>query len=278
MDTQNDAPVGALRVLVSGCLGKMGTEVVKAVEAAEDMILVGGYDPLLSVDSVMIEGKELAPAFTNLREAIRIAEPTVMVDFTQPSAAAGNVEIALGLGVNCVLGTTGVSASTLEELAAGATNGAALFMAPNFTTGAILMMAASKLAARFFDDVEIIEFHHNNKKDAPSGTAIATAHMIASERNAAGVSSTAPGRETELPTFEGARGAELINSDVHLHSVRSNGFVASQEVIFGSSGQTLTIRHDSFDRSSYMPGVLLAVRKVGEMDGLVIGLEELMQL
>lgn len=270
---------GMTRVLVSGYLGKMGTQVVAAVAAADDLVLVGGYDPAQkNHESVIVDNKEVAPAFTNLTNAIELTQPDVMVDFTLPNAAATNLKIALDAGVSCVLGTTGVAMQTLEELAHGAAADTCLFFAPNFTTGAVLMMAASKLAAPFFEDVEILEFHHNNKKDAPSGTAIATAEAIAKERANIPVSSLAPGSETELSAFGGARGAKLAQSDIRLHSVRSNGYMASQEVILGSPGQTLTIRHDSFDRSSYMPGVLLALRKVKNMSGLVIGLEELMEL
>ena len=267
-----------LRVLVSGYLGKMGSEVARAVFEAPDMVLVGGYDPGREQESVLIDGERIAPAFVDLLEALEKAKPQIMVDFTMPSVAAANLRAALQQGIDCVLGTTGVPTSTLQELAETAPSGTGLFVAPNFTTGAVLMMTMSKLAAKFFEDVEIIEFHHNNKKDAPSGTAVATAQLIAEERRGNTITSAAPGSATELPEFGGARGAELPNSDVHLHSVRSNGFVASQEVIFGSSGQTLTIRHDSFDRRSYMPGVLLAIRSVGAITGLVIGLEELMKL
>jgi len=278
MSANTEAQEAPLRVLVSGYLGKMGSEVARAVSAASDMVLVGGYDPARKQESVLVDGEALAPAFTDLSLAIKESKPQVMVDFTMPSVAAINLDTALQAGVDCVLGTTGVPTETLEKLAEAAPASTGLFVAPNFTTGAVLMMAASKLMASFFEDVEIIEFHHNNKKDAPSGTAIATAELIAEEREEKNVTSSAPGSETELPTFSGARGAELPNSGIHLHSVRSNGFMASQEVIFGSPGQTLTIRHDSFDRRSYMPGVLLAIRSVGAMSGLVIGLEELMQL
>ena len=278
MDTRSETTESSKRVLVSGYLGKMGLEVAKAVDAAADLVLAGGFDPAKSQESILVDGKPVAPAFTDLEAAIEAVKPDVMVDFTLPSVAAENLEIALKHGIDCVLGTTGVLPERLEQLANDAPEGTCLFVAPNFTTGAVLMMAASKLAAKYFDDVEIIEFHHNNKKDAPSGTALATAELINNERLASDVISTAPGRQTELPQYGGARGAEYKESKIQMHSVRSNGFVASQEVIFGSSGQTLTIRHDSFDRSSYMPGVLLAVRKVGTMSGLVIGLEELMLL
>lgn len=273
-----DSSQSALRILVSGYLGKMGSEVARTVNEAPDLVLVGGFDPAREQESVLIDGEAIAPAFIDLSEALEKTRPQIMVDFTMPSVAAANLELALGQGVDCVLGTTGVPTETLKNLGETAPEGTGLFVAPNFTTGAVLMMAMSRLAAGFFEDVDIIEFHHNNKKDAPSGTAVTTAEMISEVRRAQAISSTAPGAETELSSFNGARGAELPNGDVHLHSVRSNGFVASQEVIFGSSGQTLTIRHDSFDRKSYMPGVLLAIRSVGSMSGLVIGLEELMKL
>ncbi len=263
---------------MSGYQGKMGSTVVGAVNDASDMQLVGGFDPAHGQSTVVLNGRDIAPAYTNLKQALEETQPDVMVDFSLPNAAVSNLKAALAQNVRCVLGTTGVSPETLEELVKDAPVGATLFCAPNFTTGAVLMMAASKLAAAWFDDVEVIEFHHNNKKDAPSGTAIATARLIAEARQARGVTSVAPGSETELDDLTGARGAELPGADVRLHAVRSNGFVASQEVIFGSPGQTLTIRHDSFDRTAYMPGVLLAVRRIGELSGLVIGLEELIQL
>ena len=164
-----------------------------------------------------------------------------------------------------------MSNETLDALAAKAVGDACLFYAPNFTTGAVLMMQFAKTAAPFFPEAEVIELHHCNKKDAPSGTAVRTAQIIADAR---GFESSAPGSETEIEGCEGARGA--LVEGVPVHSVRSMGFVASQEVVFGSMGQTLTIRHDSWDRTSYMPGVLLGIRSVGERSGLVVGLEEFM--
>jgi 4-hydroxy-tetrahydrodipicolinate reductase len=238
--------------------------------------LVGGFDPTNSADFVLVDGQQLAPAFQDLTTAIQATKPDVIVDFTLPSVVADNLKVALTLGVDCVVGTTGISENTLEQLIALAPAQTTLFVAPNFTTGAVLMMAAAKLAAKYFPDVEILEFHHNNKADSPSGTAINTAKAIAKIREQAGVSSGAPGSETELDGLQGARGAAV--DDVRIHSIRSDGFVASQEVIFGSAGQTLSIRHDSIDRSSYMPGVLLAIRSVGARSGLIVGLEELMDL
>jgi 4-hydroxy-tetrahydrodipicolinate reductase len=241
----------------------MGSAVVNAVGAADDMQVACGIDPS--------GGQSDFPVYPTIDEALSKQRFDVVVDFTQPSVVEGNIRSALAAGVNCVIGTTGLSQQKLEELAALAQDDACLFYAPNFTTGAVLMMQFAQAAAPFFPEAEVIEYHHANKKDAPSGTATRTASMIAEAR---GFASSAPGKETELPGAEGARGA-LIDG-VPVHSVRSMGFVATQEVIFGSMGQTLTIRHDSWDRESYMPGVLLGIRSVGERSGLIVGLESFM--
>ncbi len=260
-----------IKVLVSGALGRMGTEICKAVDGAQDMELVGGIDPLAKPGTGV--GAENAPVFTELSSAIEAVKPDVVIDFTRPDVAEENVRCALKHGVNCVLGTTGLSEEDLRSIYDESKTGdAALFHAPNFTTGAVLMMLMSEMAAKFFPDAEVIELHHDGKKDAPSGTAIRTARMIANARD--GRAGDAPGKETELAGFEGARGALVEN--VPVHSVRTAGYVAHQEVIFGSLGQTLTIRHDSIDRTSYMPGILMAVRAIVDMDDVVIGLEKLM--
>lgn len=252
-----------INVAVAGCAGRMGSAVVDAVNAAEDMNLVCGIDPY---------GKDADyTIYSDVESAVANEEFDVLVDFTAPAVVAGNLAAALPAGVDCVVGTTGLSNEKLEELAKLAPEGTCLFYAPNFTTGAVLMMQFAKAAAPYFPEAEVIEFHHCNKKDAPSGTAVRTAQMIADARD---FTSTAPGSETELAGFEGARGA-LVDG-VPVHSVRSMGYVATQEVIFGSMGQTLTIRHDSWDRTSYMPGVLLGIRSVGDLQGLVVGLENFM--
>ncbi len=252
-----------IKVAVAGCAGRMGSAVVDAVNAADDMELVCGIDP---------HGDDLAyQVFPTVADAIAAESFDVLVDFTAPGVVAGNLEVALPAGIDCVVGTTGLSNDKLEELAAMAPEGTCLFYAPNFTTGAVLMMQFAKAAAPYFPEAEVIEFHHAKKKDAPSGTAVRTAQMIAEAR---GFQSQAPGKETEIGGCEGARGA--LVEGVPVHSVRSMGFVATQEVIFGSMGQTLTIKHDSWDRSSYMPGVLLGIRNVGIMSGLIIGLESFM--
>ena len=278
MEEETTGVAGGTRVLVSGCMGKMGTEIVKAVHAAHDLTLAGGYDPLAGKGSILIDGSEVAPAFTDLSVALAEVKPDVLIDFTMPSAAPDNLALALAEGVSCVLGTSGVPTAKLEELIATAPEGTALFVAPNFTTGAVLMMMLSKLAAPYFEDIEIFEFHHNNKKDSPSGTAVATAEMMADARMGTEVMSTAPGSETELAAYPGARGSEYQESGIRIHSVRTNGYMATQEILYGSPGQRMTIRHDTFDRNSYMPGILLALRKVKSLSGLVIGLEELMEL
>ena len=252
-----------IKVAVAGYAGRMGSAVVDAVTAADDMVVACGIDP-----NVKDAG---FPVFSKIEDAIDDVEFDVLVDFTQPDVVAGNVEKTLKAGRDCVVGTTGMSNDTLESLAAQAVDDACLFVAPNFTTGAVLMMQFAKAAAPYFPEAEVLEFHHARKKDAPSGTAVRTAQMIADAR---GFESTAPGKETEMPGCEGARGA--LVEGVPVHSVRSMGFVATQEVIFGSMGQTLTIKHDSWDRESYMPGVLLGIRSVGERSGLIVGLEQFM--
>ncbi|MEA2428719.1 MAG: 4-hydroxy-tetrahydrodipicolinate reductase [Thermoleophilaceae bacterium] len=217
-----------INVAVSGAAGRMGEAVCEAVEGAGDMALVGRADPKLGVEIQDVFG-----------------DADVVVDFSQPDSALHNARLCLEAGVHCVMGTTGVPFGQLEGV-----GDANLFVAPNFAIGAVLMMEASKLAARHMPECEIIELHHDQKIDAPSGTAKRTAELI---REAGG------------------------NVHEPIHSVRLPGLVAHQEVIFGGLGQTLTIRHDSISRESFMPGVLLAVRKVGDLDeSPVIGLEHLL--
>ncbi len=255
-----------IKVAVAGCAGRMGTAVVDAVGKADDMEVVCGIDPHSASSNAEY------PTFSCVEDALSTASFDVLVDFTQPSVVAGNLRAALPAGVDCVVGTTGMSNDTLEELASLAPAGTCLFYAPNFTTGAVLMMEFAKAAAPYFPEAEVIEFHHANKLDAPSGTAVRTAQIIAEARG--GRVSGAPGKETEIAGAEGARGA--LVEGVPVHSVRSMGYVASQEVVFGSMGQTLALRHDSWDRTSYMPGVLLGIRSVGERSGLIVGLENFM--
>jgi 4-hydroxy-tetrahydrodipicolinate reductase len=221
--------------VVSGAAGRMGRTVCDAVEGAPDMELVGRADPVLE---------------TSLPEALQAAHPDVVVDFSVPDAVFDNATLCLESGTHVVVGATGMTAeqvTKLEEAAADFDGNC--FIAPNCAIGAVLMMEASKLIARHMPDCEIVELHHDQKLDAPSGTAKRTAKLIA---------------------------AETGRGEPPIHSVRLPGLVAHQEVVFGGPGQTLTVRHDSIARESFMPGVLLAVRRVGELDGLVVGLENLL--
>ena len=263
-----------IKVLVSGAAGRMGSEVVRAVTAAEGMEVVACVDPGAAGTLVAAGAGGSIECQASLAAAIADARPDVMVDFTRPDAVEGNLCTALAAGVDCVVGTTGVSEDKLAELATAdcAHPGTCLFFAPNFAIGAVLMMQFAERAARFMPHAEVIELHHDQKLDAPSGTAVRTARMIAAARGEAPAS---PGRETELAGMDGARGANV--DGVTVHSVRLPGLVAHQEVVFGGQGQTLTLRHDSIDRTSFMPGVVLACRKVGTLSGLVIGLDKLME-
>jgi 4-hydroxy-tetrahydrodipicolinate reductase len=246
----------------------MGSEAIRAVTDADGMEAVAAVDPRAASTVVSLgEGRSLT-CTGDLAEAIAQSAPDVMVDFTTADAAEENLRTALAAGVNCVVGTTGLAEDALAELAREAPEDTALFYAPNFAIGAVLMMQFAEKAARFMPHAEIIELHHDKKLDAPSGTAIRTARMIAAARDRV---PTSPGSETELESMKGARGA-LVH-EVSVHSVRLPGLVAHQEVLFGGQSQTLSIRHDSIDRASFMPGVVLAVREVCSRSGLVVGLE-----
>jgi 4-hydroxy-tetrahydrodipicolinate reductase len=244
-----------IRVLVTGAAGRMGREVVKAVTEAGDMEVV----------ATVGRGDGLPAALADAR-------PDVMVEFSTPEAVMGNVRAALRAGVVPLVGTTGIGPGDVEELRGlCAETGVGCLIAPNFALGAVLLMRFAEEAARYFPDVEIIEMHHERKKDAPSGTAAKTAEMIAAAR--AGTPLPAP--DGAFESFPGARGGRAAG-EIPVHSVRLPGFVASQEVLFGGPGQRLTLRHDSIDRASFMPGVVLAIRKARGITGLVYGLEHLL--
>jgi 4-hydroxy-tetrahydrodipicolinate reductase len=258
-------------VIVTGAAGRMGREVVRAVTAAEGMRVAAAVDR--SLPGILLDdgAGETVAVSADLDSALSGGGERVLVDFTVRGAVEQTVARALAAGVHCVVGTTGVTEERWREIAASAPSDVCLFVAPSFAVGAVLMMRFAQTAARYMPHVEIIELHHDKKVDAPSGTAMRTAHLVAEARETAPV---APGRETEV--VDGARGAEV--DGVHVHSVRLPGLVAHQEVIFGDVGQTLTLRHDSIERTSFMPGVILAIRKAPGRRGLVIGLEELMGL
>ncbi|SDT77861.1 4-hydroxy-tetrahydrodipicolinate reductase [Actinoplanes derwentensis] len=244
-----------IRVGVLGARGRMGLEVCKAVDAADDLTLVSMID----------QGEELFQASS--------AGAQVLVDFTNPDVVMDNLKWAVGQGISVVVGTSGFSTERLEQVREwlAAKPGVGVLIAPNFGIGAVLMMQFAARAARFFESVEIIEQHHPRKLDAPSGTAAHTARVIAEARAAAG---SPPMPDATKEEHLGARGTDV--DGVRIHSIRAAGLVAHQEVLFGTTGETLTIRHDSLDRSSFMPGVLLAVRAVLRRPGLTIGLDPLL--
>ena len=244
-----------MRVAVFGAKGRMGAEVCRAVTAAPDLELVAALDA----------GDDRTPA-----EAA-----DVVVDFTVPDAVMANLAWCIEHGRHVVVGTTGFTEERLNEVRAQLADHpqVGVLVAANFSIGAVLMMHFAEQAARFFESAEIIELHHPNKVDAPSGTATVTAQRIASARATAGIGPVPDATTTELP---GARGAEI--DGIHVHGVRLRGLVAHQEVLFGAAGETLTIRHDSLDRSGFMPGVLAAVRAVPGLPGLTLGIDGLLGL
>ena len=247
-----------INVAVCGSNGKMGQEVVKAVNSAEDMTIVAKID--------INDGE-----FATIKDAQESVNIDILVDFTQPKSIYENALYCLTNGINIVIGTTGLSDSQIEDLKSlSQKNSMGCFIAPNFSTGAVLMMKFAQIAAKYFNNAEIIELHHNQKKDAPSGTAVKTAAMIAEVND-----NLAFGNCAETEAIEGARGANSYNN-IHIHSVRMPGFMASQEVVFGSNGQTLKIRHDSTDRECYMDGILRAIRYIKDNKIFVYGLENIL--
>jgi 4-hydroxy-tetrahydrodipicolinate reductase len=244
----------------------MGREVVRAVAAEPDMTVSAAVDRAPSETDGVPVTSDLAAA---LRAEVR---PQVMVDFTVPEAALPNIRAALEAGVIPLVGTTGLSPTDLDEVRGLCEKHAtAALVAPNFALGAVLLMRFAAEAARYLPDVEICEMHHEKKLDAPSGTAARTAELIAEARSGA-PSGDAPGA---FEKFAGSRGGRAAGG-IPVHSLRLPGFVASQEVIFGAPGQRLSLRHDSIDRASFMPGVVLAIRKARMLSGLVVGLENLL--
>lgn len=255
-----------VRVLVNGALGRMGSEVCKKVYGEADLELVGAVD----IKEGVVALGEGVKVTTDLVAAINEIKPDVVVDFTRPDVVMGNLRKILPLGVHVVVGTTGFTDADLkevDELAKAHNTG--LLIAPNFALGAVVMMKLACEAAKYFPHVEIIEKHHDNKLDAPSGTAIITAQKIAEVRKA-----MQQGNPNEKETMAGARGADY--EGMKIHSVRLPGYVASQEVIFGGQGETLKISTDPVSRECYMPGVALGCRKICDYVGLVYGLDKLL--
>jgi 4-hydroxy-tetrahydrodipicolinate reductase len=258
-----------IRVIVSGAKGRMGQEAVNMVLADPELQLVAGVGSKRQVEesTTLAEG---VPFFSSLEEAILFANADVVVDFTTPEVVKQNMVVCLNNGVRPVVGTTGLTPNDLEELNNLCQNkGIGAIVAPNFAIGAILMMKFAREAARYMPHVEIIEMHHDRKLDAPSGTAIKTAELISETRG-----EFRQGHPDEKETIDGARGAYF--NGFRIHSIRLPGMVAHQEVLFGHTGQTLSIRHDSMNRESFMPGVNLAIKKVMDLNALVYGLEKVM--
>lgn len=246
---------GSIKVGVLGAQGKVGTAVCRAVEEATDTELVARVD----------QGDRI--------EALREAGAEAVVDFTHPDVVMDNLKFLIDNGIHAVVGTTGFTDDRIEQVRAWLAEEphVAVLIAPNFAIGAVLSMEFAKQAARFFESVEVIELHHPHKADAPSGTAARTARLIAEARKG-----LPPNPDATSTGLEGARGADV--DGIPVHSIRLAGLVAHQEILFGTQGETLTIRHDSLDRTSFVPGVLLGVRKVAEHPGLTIGIEPLMGL
>lgn len=263
-----------IRVGVIGALGKMGKEVIKAVIAADDLELVMAVDIVKvgeDIGNIVVAKDSGVKIQDNLSDALISCKPDVVVDFTQPSTIFKNATFCLSQKVRTVIGTTGLSDEEINKLKEmSEANKTSCFIAPNFTTGAVLMMMFAKQAAKYFDNAEIIELHHNQKKDAPSGTAIKTAKLMAESNDNFSTNNCA-----EVEILDGARGANA-DSNIRIHSVRMPGYIASQEVIFGANGQIFKIKHDSMDRSCYMAGVLLAVRYVYDNVSFIYGLENIM--
>jgi 4-hydroxy-tetrahydrodipicolinate reductase len=249
-----EAPV---KVAVLGAAGRMGSEVCAAVTAADGLELVASLDIGFSADELVASGA------------------TVAVDFTSPSAVMDNLRVLIDNGIHAVVGTTGFTDERLAQVREwlAAKPGVSVLIAPNFGIAAVLMMKFAAMAAPYFESVEIVELHHPRKIDAPSGTASRTAELVAAARAEAGVPDSP---DATSQTLDGARGA-VVNG-VHVHAVRLAGLVAHQEVLLGGDAETLTLRHDSLHRSSFMPGVVLAVRHVAERPGLTVGIDPLLGL
>lgn len=243
-----------IKVAVIGARGRMGSEVVKAVNEAKDLELVAQLDLGDSLDALLTSGAAVA------------------VDFTTPDSVMANLEFLISHNINAVVGTTGFDDARIAKIKAALVNSkSGVLIAPNFAIGAVLMMEFATKAAEYFESAEIIELHHPNKVDAPSGTAARTAELMSAARKEAGLPAMPDATSTSLA---GARGATV--GDIPVHSVRLRGLVAHQEVLLGGIGETLSIRHDSIDRVGFMPGVLLGVRKVVTHPGLTFGLENFM--
>ena len=273
-------------VIVSGALGRMGSEVVKAVESSKDCRLVAAIDSqldkvgrdvgeLLGMDNLGVEiSTDFEGSLCAVSQSVRDIGPkgaAVLVDFTSPKSVYEHTRAAIAYGVHPVIGTTGLTTEQITELSDFSQKASiSSAIIPNFSVGMVLLQQAAAAAANFYEHVELTELHHNQKLDAPSGTCIKTAELIEEIGKKFNVSNIA-----EEQSIDGCRGGQRT-SGIRIHSVRLPGLVAHQEVLFGSLGETYLLKHDTIDRSAYMPGVLLAIRKVRNMNGLIYGLEKLL--
>ncbi|WP_026573258.1 4-hydroxy-tetrahydrodipicolinate reductase [Bacillus sp. UNC438CL73TsuS30] len=265
----------SIKVIIAGPRGRMGREAVMLAANTEHFELAAVVDYKFDGKQLNdIQGFQLpieVPVFGNLESCLQHIKADVLIDLTTPEVGMHHTKTALQYNVRPVVGTTGFSKSDLEELERICTEKEiGCIIAPNFAIGAVLMMKFSQMAAKYFQDIEIIELHHDQKLDAPSGTAVKTAEMIAEVREA-----KKQGHQNEKETITGARGADF--DGMHIHSVRLPGLVAHQQVLFGSDGQTLTIRHDSYNRASFMSGVKVAVETVMNLKTFVYGLENILE-
>lgn len=262
------------KVLVAGAAGRMGQETIRTILDDKELQLVGAVgrkdSEQIGKDIGTLVGIEKAGVLLtdNLKDTMHRTRPSVFVDFTIPAAVYSNACLAIESGVHCVLGATGLSEEELNELDKKSKfAGTAVLVAPNFALGAIMMIEAAKLVAKYFDNVEVIEMHHDKKVDAPSGTAIKTIDELAKVKDF---------NQLELSPGAKARGDRL--KGINVHSIRMPGMVAHEEIIFGAIGQTLTLRHDTINRTAFMPGVALAIKEINKHKGLIYGLENLLEL
>lgn len=264
-----------IKLVLAGPRGKMGTEALKMIEKEKDYELVGVIDRVnkgKAVKEIVEETELAAPVYESAEKCFTETNPDVFIDLTIPKVGYEHTKAALEHKIKAVVGTSGFSEEQIATLTKiGADNQTGCIIAPNFALGAVLMMVFSKMAAKYFPDVEIIEKHHDQKIDAPSGTALKTVEMIKETRQQKN-----QGHPEEYEINEGARGANM--DGMHVHSMRLPGLVAHQEVVFGSNSQLLSIKHDSFHRESFMDGLHLAVKEVMELNTLVYGLENILDI
>ncbi|MCX6005277.1 MAG: 4-hydroxy-tetrahydrodipicolinate reductase [Chloroflexi bacterium] len=262
-----------IKVIVNGVLGRMGQQAANAVAVEAGLELIGGADIKATRDHLVTPANNKAvPLYPDIDSLIESCRPDVLVDFSVAEAAVASAKLALKNGIHIVVGTTGLSDADLKEIDELAkVNSKGAVVAANFAIGAIVLMYLAKIASKYFDNAEIIELHHDKKLDAPSGTALATARAMLKGKERPFICPP-----TEKETLKGTRGGQT--EGISIHSVRLPGLVASQEVIFGALGQTLSLRHDTISRESFMPGVILAIKEVVKRQGLVYGLDTLLNL